>query len=91
MQMRDKARMASQRRFEELTLQNPTMGIKSEFMVKFGIASEQILQVSHDLKADLIIFGSKHHAYIETESHMPWAAAYKVVCGARCPVLTIRN
>jgi nucleotide-binding universal stress UspA family protein len=83
--------MASQRRFEELTLQNPTMGIKSEFMVKFGIASEQILQVSHDLKADLIIFGSKHHAYIETESHMPWAAAYKVVCGARCPVLTIRN
>jgi len=91
MQMRDKARMASQRRFEELTLQNPTMGIKPEFMVKFGIASEQILQVSHDLKTDLIIFGLKHHAYIETESHMPWAAAYKVVCGARCPVLTIRN
>jgi nucleotide-binding universal stress UspA family protein len=91
LQMRDQARMASLKRLEELTLQNGPMAAKPEFMVKFGIPGEQILQASHDLKADLIVLGLKHHTHIETESHMPWAIAYKVVCGARCPVLTIRN
>lgn len=91
LQMRDQARLASQKRFEELTLQNGPMAIKPELMVKFGIPGEQILQASHDLKADLIVLGLTHHTHIETESHMPWAVAYKVVCGARCPVLTIRD
>jgi len=91
LQMRDQARLASQKRFEDLTLQNGAMAIKPELMVKFGIPGEQILQASHDLKADLIVLGLTHHTHIETESHMPWAVAYKVVCGARCPVLTIRN
>jgi nucleotide-binding universal stress UspA family protein len=91
LQMRDQARLASQKRFEDLTLQNGPMAIKPELMVKFGIPGEQILQASHDLKADLIVLGLTHHRHIETESHMPWAVAYKVVCGARCPVLTIRN
>jgi nucleotide-binding universal stress UspA family protein len=91
MQMRDEPRMASQSRFEELALQNAPMAIKPEFMVKFGIPSEQILLASHTLKADLIILGLNRAAHVETASHMPWAVAYKVVCGARCPVLTIRN
>lgn len=91
MQMRDEARMASQKQFEELSLQNVPMAIQPEFMVKFGIPSEQILLASHALKADLIILGLHRPAHIETASHMPWDVAYKVVCGARCPVLTIRN
>jgi len=91
MQMRDEARMASQRRFEELTLQNAPMATKPEFMVKFGTPSEQILLASHDLKADLIILGLNRTAHIETASRVPWVIAYKVVCGAHCPVLTMRN
>jgi nucleotide-binding universal stress UspA family protein len=58
MQMRDKARMATQKQLEELSSQNAPTATKPEFMVKFGIPSEQILQASHDLKADLIILGS---------------------------------
>jgi nucleotide-binding universal stress UspA family protein len=91
MQMRDKARMASQSRLEELTIQSAAMATKPEFMVEFGTASEQILLASHTLKADLIILGLNRPAHIDTASHTPWAVAYKVVCGARCPVLTIKN
>jgi len=91
MQMRDKARMASQSRLEELTIQSAAMATKPEFMVEFGTASEQILLASHTLKADLIILGLNRPAHIDTASHTPWAVVYKVVCGARCPALTIRN
>ncbi len=91
MQVREKARMDSQRQFEKLIPQNAPMAIKPEFMVKFGIPSDQILLASHALKADLIILGLRRGAHTETASHMPWDVAYKVVCGARCPVLTIRN
>jgi hypothetical protein len=66
-------------------------GNPSEYMVKFGIPSEQLLLASHELKADLIILRLNRPAHIETSSQKPWAVAYKVVCGARCPVLTIRN
>ena len=58
---------------------------------KFAIPSDQILLASHALKADLIILELRRGAHTETASHMPWDVAYKVVCGARCPVLTIRN
>jgi nucleotide-binding universal stress UspA family protein len=90
-QMRDEARMASQRQFEELNLQNIRMAIQPEFMVKYGIPGEQILLASHTLKADLIVLGLHRHAHIDAASHMPWDLAYKVVCDAHCPVLTIRN
>ncbi len=90
-QMRDKARASSERQFEELRLQYAPTSTKPEFMVEFGIASDQILLASHALKADLILLGLNHAPRFGTESHMPWAAAYKVVCGAHCPVLTIRN
>jgi nucleotide-binding universal stress UspA family protein len=90
-QMREKARMASQRRFEELALQNAPLAIKPEFMVKFGIPSDQILLASHALKADGVIMGLNRAAHIDEVSHMPWTVAYKVVRHAPCPVLTIRN
>jgi nucleotide-binding universal stress UspA family protein len=91
MHVREKARMDSQRRFEKLISQNAPMAIRPEFTVKFGIPGDQVLLASHALKADLIILGLRLGAHTETASHMPWDVAYKVVCGARCPVLTIRH
>lgn len=89
-QMREEARRATQRRLEELIEQVRTTAVRPELMVRFGIVSEQILQASHELKADLVVLGLKEPTHRES-SHVPWAAAYKVVCGVRCPVLTIRN
>ena len=90
-QMRDEARIASQRQFESLNLQNTRMAVQPEFMVKYGIPSDQILLASHALKSDLIVLGLHRPGHIDAASHMPWDLAYKVVVDAHCPVLTIRN
>jgi len=90
MKMRESARVCAQKQLEEITSQYLPAAIKPEYMVKFGIPSEQILLASHALKSDLIIIGLNRPANIGTASHAPWAVAYKVVCGARCPVLTTR-
>ncbi|MBZ5664139.1 MAG: universal stress protein [Acidobacteriia bacterium] len=93
MQMRENARMASLRRLEELT-QNATLEVRPEFAVEFGSTnsvSEKILQTAEKLMVDAIIMGLHRSAHIATVTHMPWATAYEVVCGARCPVLTVRN
>lgn len=90
-QIRHKARSTTENLLEELTLRNAPMAVKPEFMVEFGIPSDQILLASRNLPADLIILGLNRPAHIETAAHLPWAVAYKVACGARCPVITIRN
>ncbi|MGA7547764.1 MAG: universal stress protein [Candidatus Sulfotelmatobacter sp.] len=91
MQMRENVRVASLRRLEELTSQQPKLAMKPEFTVEFGSPSEKILQTANTLKADAIILGLHRATHIGTASHMPWATAYEVVCGAGCSVLTVRN
>ena len=91
MQMRESARMASLRRLEELTTQHAELALKPEFMIEFGFPAEKILQAADTLKVDAIIMGLHRSTHIATASHMPWATAYEVVCGAGCPVLTVRH
>ena len=91
MRTRENARMASLQRLEELTLQNAKLAVKPDFLVEIGSPSEKILQAANSLKADAIILGLHRSTHIGTKSHMPWATAYEVVCGAGCSVLTVRN
>jgi nucleotide-binding universal stress UspA family protein len=91
MQARENARIASLQRLEELTSQNAKLAANPEFLVEFGSQSEQILQAANRLKADAIILGLHCSTHIDTKSHMPWATAYEVVCGAGCSVLTVRD
>jgi len=90
MQMRERARMDSLRRLEGLTMQHAELAVKPEFMIEFGLPGEKILQAADTFKVDAIIMGLHHSTHIATASHMPWATAYEVVCGAGCPVLTVR-
>jgi len=89
--LRKTAATSARKQLEEIASQHITSEIQPEWIVKFGIASDQILLASQTLQSDLIIMGLNRPADIGTASHAPWAVAYKVVCGARCPVLTIRN
>ena len=91
MRMRENARMASLRRLEELVSQSSKLAVKPEFIVDFGLPSEKILQAADALKVDAIILGLHRSTHIDAKSHMPWATAYEVVCGAGCSVLTVRN
>jgi nucleotide-binding universal stress UspA family protein len=94
MQMRENARIASLQQLEELTSCSKELAVKPECVVAFQSASpvsETILQTAENLKVDAIIMGLHRSVYIGTASHMPWATAYEVVCGASCPVLTVRS
>jgi len=91
MQARENARIASLRRLEELTLQSPKLAAAPEFMVEFGSPSTEIMRASQTVKADAIILGLHRSSHVDTKSHLPWATAYEVVCGAGCAVLTVRN
>ena len=91
MQMREKARLSNLRWLEELLCQTPKLAATPDFVVEFGGPAEKILQTANRLKCDAIILGLHRSAHISAASHMPWATAYEVVCGACCAVLTVRN
>lgn len=88
--IRKNAWVSTQKQLKEIASQYLSAAIKPECIVKFGIPSEQILLASHKLGSTLIIMGLHRSANVEMASHTPWAVAYKVVCGARCQVLTTR-
>jgi len=90
-QMREQAQSASQKQFEEFVAPNVPSATKLEFRVKFGMPVEQILQACHTLKADLLVLGLNSAAHAATASHLPWIRAHEIVCGASCPVLTIKD
>lgn len=90
-QMREKARVSSLRQLEDLTCQNLKLTITPECVVEFGEPAEKILQVANALQSDAIILGLHRKTRIGAASHMPWATAYEVACGACCSVLTVRN
>jgi nucleotide-binding universal stress UspA family protein len=91
LKMKEVARLAGLRRLGELTSQNAALTSKPEFMIEFGLPSDRILRAAETLEADLIIMGLHRSTHIATASHMPSATAYEVVCGAGCPVLTVRS
>jgi nucleotide-binding universal stress UspA family protein len=82
---------ASLRMLQELTVGRP-LSLVPGFFVKSasGLVSQKILETAGDLKTDLIIMGLRRFQHVEAASHAPWAMAYEVVCGAKCPVLTLR-
>ena len=58
-----------------------------ECVVKQGEASPAILKLANDGNADLIVLGVRPAIHLRT--HVPAGVTYKVLTGARCPVLTI--
>lgn len=90
-QMRQADRLAVLPLLEELLSQQAPLLVKPECIVKFGMPGEQILHTAHDCKADIIFMGLRRSAQGDAASHSPWATAYQVLCGATCPVLTLKS
>lgn len=59
------------------------------FAIEFGAPAEGIIKAAEERKTDLIVLGAHQSAY--PLSHLPPATAYRVVCQASCPVLTVRE
>lgn len=60
-----------------------------EFVVRFGDPAAEILDVANGRKADVIVLGV--HGDMVLAGHRPATVAYKVVCEAHCPVLTVKG
>lgn len=58
-----------------------------EFVVELGDAPEIILETARKLDVDLVVMGVKRPMPLAT--HLGTGIAYKVVCEAPCPVLTV--
>jgi nucleotide-binding universal stress UspA family protein len=91
MALRENVQMTCVRRLQQLMPGNGETPIDTAFVVRFGIPSEKILQVALEKKVDLIVLGLRRASLAGAISHVPWATAYEIVCGAGCPVLTVRE
>lgn len=65
-------------------------GVNARGHVEVGFALEGILRNAAEMRASLIVLGVRPTAP-RMRSHIPWAIAHRVVCEARCPVLTVRE
>lgn len=90
-EMRRRAQEDSEKQFHELLLPKVPPEVNVEFVVRFGIPSDQILEVCHALNANLLMVGLHRAEHVGNASHSPWDVAYKLVSTASCPVLTLKG
>jgi nucleotide-binding universal stress UspA family protein len=65
------------------------MWCEPEIIVEFGDPADVILQAAREARAEVIALGVRRAGTFP--GHLPPATAYKVVCQAHCPVLTVRG
>jgi nucleotide-binding universal stress UspA family protein len=71
---------------------NKGLNCSVEHVVELHIPPEGIINFAKERNVDLIVMGIRETGISSPRmtAHMPWAIAYEVVCGAECPVLTVR-
>jgi nucleotide-binding universal stress UspA family protein len=65
------------------------LDVDIDFVVDFGSPADTIMRYAREQDAGLIAMGVKQSIGIAT--HLPGNVAYKVMAGASCPVLTVRE
>jgi len=62
-------------------------------IVKFDLVPEGIVKVAAACDVDLVVMGveGSSPARASVSAHIPWATAHEVICGVKCPVLTVRS
>lgn len=74
----------------ELVPVDGVLWCKPEFRMRLGEPVHEILEMAREKKTDLIVMGAKRGKGLAA-GHVPRTVAYRVVCGAPCPVLTVRS
>jgi nucleotide-binding universal stress UspA family protein len=91
MEQQEEVRARALERLKTLLPPGSATWCEPRFSVRLEFASDGILREAEEQKADLIVMGVHRTPIPRTAAHLPWAIAYDVVCGARCPVLTVRG
>ncbi len=89
-EMRGAAKSSVRKHLQQL-IADVRLAAEPEFVVDFGEPAEGILRTASKLDAEVIVMGLRCRDHVQTLSHLPWSAAYNVVCKAPCPVLTVRE
>jgi nucleotide-binding universal stress UspA family protein len=79
----------SMAQLKELVPADTDLHCKLDFEVPVGVPVEQILRIAKEINADLIVMGAK--ARKSLAGNIPYTKVYRVVCEAKCPVLTVRS
>ena len=79
-----------QERMRQLLAQVP-LAIEPALVSCTGEPGQGILRTARSLHAELILMGLKSRVHVAAICHSPWSIAHEVVCGAVCPVLTVRS
>jgi nucleotide-binding universal stress UspA family protein len=61
------------------------------FLVEHGDPVARVLHAAMELNADLVILGAHHPNDVRSAAHSPWGMAARIIAGAPCPVLTLRD
>jgi nucleotide-binding universal stress UspA family protein len=77
------------RKLSELVPTGVDLVCKPEYRLASGEPVKEILWIALKTDADLIVIGAKKRESLA--GHIPHTKAYRIVCGARCPVLTIKS
>ena len=87
----NRARMVEffHKRLRALLPDEANLWCEPEIIVEYGEAADAILKVAAETKTELIALGVRRAGTFP--GHLPPATAYKVVCQATCPVLTVRG
>jgi len=80
----------SLRRLSDLIPAEANLRYAPEKAIEFGSPSEQILKITSQQDADLIVLGARATVEVGT-THLPWSTTHHVLAHAHCPVLTVRD
>jgi len=83
-------REATIHELKELAPAGGELWCRTAFRMRLGDPVEEILAVAREMKADLLVIGAKRQKGLAV-GHTLNTVAYKLVCGAPCPVLTVRS
>lgn len=79
-------------KLRDLLPDEPRLRYMPELLARYGEAAELILQAAEESDADLIVMGVKPAVtHLGPAIHFGGSTAHKVVVGANCPVLTVRQ
>jgi nucleotide-binding universal stress UspA family protein len=81
----------SLRKLKELVPPHANLGNQPEYVVSLDPLPEGILETAAARHADLIVMGANPVAAARAAAHIPWALTHEIICGAKCPVLTVRR
>lgn len=79
------------RKLEELIADHAGLRYPPELLAEFGTPAELILRTANERDTDLIVLGVRSTGGHMGATHLTGSTAHKVVVGANCPVLTVRQ